>query len=107
MSISRKDKQPRDVIDIDVTFPNLFELNPSDFIATVTPLTVSGTGASPDLILGPGTHPSYQILGSPTRTVKIWVGEGVDGVSYKVEGTMTTDQLRSIEFEFNVKVKNK
>jgi len=106
MSIARRNKQPNDVGDFDVTFPDFFERNTTDYITDVPTLTVTGTGATPDLILGPGTHPSFQLLGSPAKSVRIWLSEGVSGTTYKVEGVILTNELRNVEFEFNVKVKD-
>lgn len=99
-------KQPSEILDYMIEADNFFETNPEDDIQGVT-VTTTGTGIPPELELGPGGLPDFQLLGSPPQDYKIWLGGGVDGITYKVTTVMTTQDGRVKEHEFKIKVKDK
>ena len=85
-------KQPADRLDYDISFEDW--LPEGDFVETAT-ASVSPTGelAIDDiLVLSP--------------LVKVWLSDGLNGGSYKVTVTATTNQGRVKETDFKVRVRN-
>lgn len=99
------EKQPSDVLDYDIDMSEWFEDMVGDDIQSVT-VTVTGTGVAPDLILGPDSHPQYQLIDSPSVSFKVWLGEGVNGKTYKVTSRVITGAGREKEVDFKIKVKD-
>jgi len=99
-------KQPSEILDYMVEADNFFEDNPQDDISSVV-VTVTGTGIAPDLVVGPNALPETQLLGSPPQDFKVWLGDGTNGVTYKVTTVMTTADGRVKEHEFKIKVKDR
>lgn len=97
-------KQPSEVIDIDVDMTDWFAEIPGDDIESVE-LTVTGTGVAPDLVLGPGARPDYMLIDTPAYKFKVWLGSGVSGVTYKLTAKVTTEGTRLKEIDFKVKVR--
>jgi len=104
MSVTMK-KQPSEVMDYDVDMIDFFSALPNDYITSVA-VTIDATGATPDVVLGPGSQPVYQLLGSPAKSFKIWTGGGVSGTKYKITAIATTFEGRLKETEFFVRVKD-
>lgn len=104
-------KQPSEVRDFDIRFARLFEAMGGDTISSVTVAVTSGnTGVAGDLIFGPGVLPDTSLIadsesGVAAQTVKVWVGVGVDGITYKITLTMTASSGRVRQVDFRVRVK--
>lgn len=82
-------KQPGEVLDYDIDADGWLPDSDTIFSAITTAadgLTVQGT-----YIINDG------------RAVKVWVSGGVDGVTYKLEVTMTTEDGRVKQSEFKIK----
>jgi hypothetical protein len=84
-------KQPIEVIDYDVDYTDW--LTPGDGIASVD-VQISPTGL---------TMPKPPNVSSPV--VKVWTSGGVNGTTYKVTVTAITDDDRTKQDEFKVRVK--
>lgn len=98
------EKQPREIDDYVVDVTKHINYLGGDDIQSVT-MEVDGTGVAPDLVLGPGALPESQLIGSPTRKFKVWVGDGQDGTTYRVTALIDMESGRRIEHDFLVKVK--
>ncbi len=99
------EKQPYDVRDFDVEMLDWFDsVAPGDDIQSVT-ASVTETGVDPDLVLGPQPQPETQLIGSQPTAFKVWVGGGVDGVTYQVTCQVLTEGGRKKEVDFKIKVK--
>ena len=108
MSNNKFEKQPLDVLDYDIELKNWFKESPGDDIQSVTLSIASGnTGEDADLVLGPGTHPEYSLIGSPSERFKVWVGGGVSGVRYKVDLKVVTQANREKELELFITVRDR
>lgn len=91
MSLTTLNKQPAELMDYDVIFDDW--MTPTDSIVNAA-VTIS----SPDLL-----NPTTTI--SDTR-VKLWLSAGLDGQTYKVTTTITTNDGRIKQAEFKLKVKD-
>ena len=99
-------KQPNEVLDYDVDMSAWFEAIPGDDIQSVA-ITVTGIGEDVSaLVLGPGIHPDYLLMGAEPVRFKVWLGGGTEFVDYVVTCVVTTEQDRQKEVEFKVKVRN-
>lgn len=96
-------KQTREVFDYDTTMEDFFE-GLDDEIDSVT-IEVDNI-STPPLVIGPGVHPDYEIIGDPGQTLKIWIGAGKDGEKYKITALITTVAERLAEHEFFIKIKD-
>lgn len=83
-------KQPREVLDYDISFEDFIESGDSLVSADVS---VSPAGLTID---------SHLVIGD---RVKVWLSGGTNGVTYKVTALVTTDFGRTKEDEIKVKVK--
>lgn len=100
-------KQPNEVLDYDVDMSAWFSDIKDDDIETVTITVSSLMEPEPTLQIGPGIHPEYVAMGvNPTR-FKVWIGGGTDRVEYIVTCVVLTEQDRTKEIEFKIKVRNK
>jgi high-affinity K+ transport system ATPase subunit B len=86
-------KQSVDVCDYDIETDDW--LTDGDFVLTATS-TVSPSGL---------TLQSTTVI-EAGKVVKVWVSGGTNGVSYKIDVTMTTDDGRVKQSEFFVKIKD-
>lgn len=99
-------KQPNEVLDYDVDMTPWFAGIPGDDIQSVT-ITVTAIGEdAPTLVLGPGIHPEYLLMGAEPVRFKVWLGGGTEFVDYVVTCVVITEQDRQKEVEFKVKVRN-
>lgn len=100
-------QQPNEVLDYDVDMSAWFESVPGDDIESVQISISSLTEDSPTLVAGPGVHPEHVIMGSEPTRFKVWIGGGTDRVDYIVTCVVLTEQDRTKEIEFKIKVRNK
>jgi len=84
-------KQPADVLDYDIDADGW--LPTDDLIISAVTTSTTGITVNSTTIINDG------------RTVKVWLQGGANGVTYKVEVTMTTDDGRVKQVEFRIKVK--
>lgn len=101
-------KQPSEVVDYAIKMTDWFSpLDDSDYVTGVV-VTGDPVFGAPALVLGPGTLPDTTLVSDNSgldRIVKVWLGGGTDGTTYKVKVVITTDLLRVEEVDFKVKVK--
>jgi hypothetical protein len=94
-------KQPAETMDYDISFAEYF--NDGDTLVAVgtppVPNPLSVTVSPAGLTFGPTF-----VLGG--TTIKQWVSGGVNGVSYKITITATSNAGRVKQVEFVVKVKD-
>ncbi len=100
--MERFDKQPADVLDYDIDLRRWFKTLPTDEVASVTVEVVEGDGV---LVVGPAPHPGSVIFGAAKQQIKVWLGAGTDGVTYKLRVTATTLQDRVKEIDFKIRVR--
>jgi len=100
-------KQPRDVLDYDVDMTGWFSTLPQDDIESVQISISSPSEEVPALITGPGAHPDYVLLGANPKRFKTWLGGGTDRTEYVVTCLVHTEQDRTKEKEFKIKVRDK
>lgn len=91
MIIGNFTKQPADELDYDVDCSRWLIAN--DTISTVV-ISIDGAG-----LVNPSTLIS-------SNRFKVWLSGGMNGTSYKVTATITTDGGRVKQVEFKVKVKD-
>lgn len=99
-------KQPTDVLDYDVDMSAWFEGSDDD-IDTVTISVRSPMEAEPTLVIGPGVHPEYVAIGLDPVRFKIWIGGGTDRADYVVTCVVATEQSRTKEIDFKIKVRDR
>lgn len=99
-------KQPNDVLDYDVNLSAWFADIPGDDIQSVVITITAAAEEDPTLIVGPGVHPDYVLMGVEPVSFKVWLGGGTEFVDYVVTCVVTTEQDRQKEIEFKVKVRN-
>lgn len=100
-------KQPRDVLDYDVDMTSWFSSIPGDDIQSVA-ITITGLSEEvPTLQFGQAPHPEYTLIGATPVRFKLWLSGGTDYEDYVVTCVVTTEQDRTKEVEFKVKVRNK
>lgn len=85
-------KQPNEVIDVDVSFDTFLP-------ALDTIVSIESFPDNSSLII-----PFTDIVGN-SRTAKIWLQDGADGITYKVTVRIHTSGGRVVEAEFKVKLK--
>lgn len=100
--MERFEKQPAEVLDYDIDLRRWFKGISADEVATATVDVVEGDGA---LVVGPAPHPNTVIFGSEKQQIKVWLGAGTDGVTYKLRATATTLQDRVKEIDFKLRVR--
>ncbi len=99
------EKQPADVLPYDIDFTEWFEQIPKDEIETATCSVVSATdGNTSELVIGSIVQVSETPSG-PVKRVKVWTSGGLDGVTYKLTLTMVSEDGRTKEVDFKIKVK--
>lgn len=99
-------KQPNDVLDYDVDMSNWFSSAPDDDIESVAITVTSLMEEAPTLQAGPGVHPEYVVMGADPTRFKIWIGGGTNRVDYIVTCVVLTEQDRTKEVEFKIKVRD-
>lgn len=100
-------KQPRDVLDYDVDMTSWFGGSSGDDIQSVA-ITITGVSEEvPTLLVGEAPHPAYTLIGAEPVRFKLWLSGGTDFEDYIVTCVVTTEQDRTKEVEFKVKVRNK
>jgi hypothetical protein len=100
-------KQPGDVLDYDVDMTGFFADLPGDDIQAVTVTITSVDEAVPALVAGPTPHSAVQLLGDTPVRFKIWLGGGTNYIDYQVNCLVVTEQDRTKEVEFTIKVRDK
>lgn len=106
-------KQPADVLPYDVDLKAWFDNinaqgDATDDIDTATAVVVSATTGSPsdltiDEVVVVRTDPDD--ISSPGYRVKVWTSGGVNGATYKITVTMTSNAGRVKEVDFKLKIK--
>lgn len=99
-------KQPNEVLDYDIDMSPWFSAIPGDDIQSVVITVTSVSEEVPALVLGPGIHPDYLLMGAEPVRFKVWIGGGTEFVDYVITCVVTTEQDRQKEVEFKVKVRN-
>ena len=99
-------KQPNDVLDYDIDLTPWFENIPGDDIESVDVSVTSINEPEPTLVVGPVPHPGYVLLGNTPTAFKVWIGGGTDRREYKVTCVVKTEQDRTKEVDFKIKVRN-
>lgn len=105
-------KQPSEVKDYDWDLDTFLDtpVTQGDYVTGVVVTVVSGnTGGAGDLVLGPGLLPDFSILAGTTsgvaaQRVKVWVGAGTNGVTYKLRILATLNSGRVEEKDFQIRV---
>lgn len=105
MAIPVKQKQPRDVVDYDISFREYFEKYPDDEISAIELSQRSLTDNS-QLVFGPGSRPVFELPGTKPQNVKVWIGGGDSPQDYVVSLLMTSTNGRVKEFDFRIKVRD-
>lgn len=100
-------KQPGDVLDYDVDMTGFFAELPGDDIQSVAVTITSASEPTPTLVAGPLPHAAVQLLGDAPVRFKVWLGGGTNYVDYQVNCLVSTEQDRSKEVEFTIKVRDK
>ena len=99
-------KQPRDVTDFEVSFRNYFKKFEGDEITTVEVTHRVATGEVSDLVTGPDALPDYELPGTNPQYCKVWIGGGSSGRDYIVSVLVSTNEGRSKEVDFKIKVRD-
>lgn len=99
-------KQPGDVLDYDVDMSGFFADLPGDDIQSVA-VTITADEVNPALVVGPMPHPQVQLIGDRPVYFKLWLGGGTNYVDYQVNCLVRTEQDRTKEVEFTIKVRDK
>jgi hypothetical protein len=100
--MERFDKQPADVLDYDIDLRRWFKTLSNDEVVSAAVEVTEGDGA---LTVGPAPHPEAVIFGDARQQIKVWLGAGTDGVTYKIRVTATTQQDRIKEIDFKLRVR--
>lgn len=100
-------KQPSEVLDYDVDMSEWFSTIPGDDIDTVAVSITTMMEEVPTLVAGPGVHPQTVVMGANPTRFKVWLGDGTDRVDYIVTCVVQTEQDRTKEVEFKIKVRNR
>lgn len=100
-------KQPGDVLDYDVDMAGFFADIPGDDIQSVTVQITSQDEPNPALLVGPTPHPAVQLVGDQPTYFKVWIGGGTNYIDYQVNCLVRTEQDRTKEVEFTIKVRDK
>lgn len=99
-------KQPNDVLDYDVDLSTWFADIPSDDINAVAITVRSDAEAVPTLVVGALPHPGYTLMGTPAWRIKLWLSGGTSYTDYVVTCLVKTEQDRTKEVEFKIKVRD-
>lgn len=97
-------KQPREVIDYEVSFRNYFKKFVGDEINTVEVTVRDIEGGVAALVIGPDALPDYELPGTNPQYCKVWIGGGESLRTYIVSVLITTNAGRAKELDFKVKV---
>lgn len=100
-------KQPGDVLDYDVDMTDWFAELVDDDIQSVDVVVTSFTEAVPTLVVGPVPHAPVVLIGEQPVRFKVWLGGGADYTDYRVNCLVKTEQDRTKEVEFTIKVRDK
>ena len=100
--MERFTKQPADVLDYDMDLTEWFETLESDYVASATVQITEGDGA---LVVGPVPHPETTIFGEEKHIIKVWLGGGTDGITYKLRVVASTAQDRVKEIDFKLRIR--
>lgn len=100
-------KQPSEVLDYDVDMSEWFSSIPGDDIDSVQVAISTVMEDVPALVAGPVGHPEVVVIGAEPTRFKVWLGEGTDRVDYVVTCVVQTEQHRTKEVEFKIKVRNR
>jgi hypothetical protein len=98
-------KQPREVIDYEISFRNYFKKFAGDEINTVTVTHRNVAGGTSDLVIGPNALPDYELPGTNPTWCKVWVGGGSAENTYIVSVLIGTNAGRVVELDFKVRVR--
>jgi hypothetical protein len=105
-------KQPGETLGYDIDFRSWFEQIPSDDIENATCVVSSATsGDVSDLTIKEVvrmTDDDQAAIGLPgiqSHRVKVWLSDGIDGVTYKLTLTIETEDGRIKEIDFKMKIK--
>jgi hypothetical protein len=100
-------KQPRDVLDYDVDMSAWFAGIPGDDIQSVSVSISALSETIPALVVGSPVHSATPVLlGSVPVSFKVWLSGGTDYEDYVVTCLVTTEQDRTKEVEFKLKVRD-
>lgn len=99
-------KQPREVLDYDIDLSRFLADLPGDDIQSVEILVESDESPS-TLVIGPVPHPQYELVGDTPTRFKVWIGGGTVYVDYKVSCVVKTEQDRTKEVDFRIRVRDK
>lgn len=100
-------KQPNEVLDYDVDMEAWFSSIPLDDIESVDIRVTCLAEEQPTLVVGPGIHPEYVVMGASPKRFKVWLGGGTNFRDYIVTCVVHTEQDRTKELEFKIKVRDK
>lgn len=95
--LDKQQKQPREVLDYDVGFVSP-DLPASDSVTSCVVTVTPSVAGDVSLTIG-------VVDVSVRNRVKVWIGGGTDGRSYKVELRSLTTGGRTFEDEFTMKIK--
>ncbi len=105
-------KQPGETLGYDIDFRPWFEQIPGDEIEAAQCAVVSATsGNTSDLTIVQVVRmtdddgPALSNPGLRSSRVKVWLSDGIDGVTYKLTLTIETEDGRVKEVDFKIKVK--
>ena len=99
-------KQPREVLDYDVDMSRFLADVPGDDIQSVQ-IIVESDESPPTLVIGPEPHPNYLLIGDTPTRFKVWIGGGTEYKDYKVSCVVKTEQDRTKEVDFVIRVRDK
>lgn len=105
--MSTFNKQPNEVLDYDVDMAGWFTDLEGDDIQSVDVTVSSQSEAQPRLVIGPMPHPPVVLFGDQPTRFKVWIGGGTEFTNYKVTCSVRTEQDRTKEVEFMIKVRDK
>ena len=99
-------KRPRDVLDYDVDMSEWFATIPGDDIESVE-VIITSYEDEPSLVIGSAVHTGVMLMGSEPVSFKVWLSGGTETVDYIVNCIIKTEQDRTKEIEFKIKVRDK
>lgn len=102
LSMETKIKQPGETVDYTIDMRRWFRKIRTDFITQVA-VTIAPTGDADDLAK-PSGKPDWQPVGDPVHRAQLWFEGGRNGITYHVTATVTTDDGRIEEVDFEVEV---
>lgn len=104
-AMKKFEKQPADVLAYDIDFTTWFDQIPQDDIVTASCSVVTATDNEPSNLSVDSVIKVSSTLGGPAKIAKVWLSGGLDGVTYKLTLTVVTEDGRTKEQDFKMKVK--